>query len=136
MIDWAALGPLFGLPHGVRFWSAWTDSQRIGPENISNVVRDPATVKSRCRNHPATGRSAQSRSRLDFLRPEVEASRAQSSLDADGKRISAETLRTIWIGSGGNGSPPVVLPKLIDALGTIEPCDKGTVVGRSPTRDA
>lgn len=132
VIDWAALGPLLGLaltasglgPRGQTAMASAT-------ENISNVVLDPATVT-------VDGETILRRAGLLKADPDLifatraETNRAQSSLDADGKRLSAETLRTIWLGSCGMGSPPAVLPKLLDVFGPSIHETRGQWLGDLP----
>ncbi len=132
VIDWAALGPLLGLaltasglgPHGQTAMAS-------ASENISNVVRDPATVKVDAETTLRRAGLLKADPDLVFA-TRAEASRAQSSLDADGKRLSAETLRTIWLGSGGMGSPPAVIPKLLDVFGPSIHETRGQWLGDVP----
>lgn len=132
VIDWAALGPLLGLALTVSgFGPRGQTAMASASENRGNVVRDPATVKVDAETTLRRAGLLKADPDLIFA-TRAEASRAQSSLDADGKRLSAETLRTIWIGSGGNGSPPVVLPKLIDALGPSSHATRGQWLGDLP----
>ncbi len=132
VIDWAALGPLLGLALtasglGPRGQTAMASAS----ENISNVVRDPATVKVDAETTLRRAGLLKADPDLIFV-TRAEASRAQSSLDADGKRLSAETLRTIWLGSGGMGSPPAVIPKLLDVFGPSIHETRGQWLGDLP----